>query len=138
LTLAGLYAFSSVFTYLMQFWMTDVAQKSVYMLRKEVEAKFERLPLGFYDSRTHGEILSRAVNDMDSIASTLQQNLTQLVTSVVTVVGVIVVMLTISWLLTIVVVVTLPISLLITGTIAKRSQTFFRRQQMSLGELNGH
>ena len=138
LILAGLYAFSAIFQYLQQFLMTDVAQKSVYAMRKEVEAKFERLPLSFYDTRTHGEILSRAVNDMDSIASTLQQNLTQLITSVVMVVGVIVLMLTISPLLTLVVGLTLPISLLITGTIARRSQSFFRRQQMSLGQLNGH
>jgi ATP-binding cassette, subfamily B, multidrug efflux pump len=138
LVLAGLYASSSVFMYFQQFLMTDVAQKSVYALRREVEAKFERLPLSFYDGRTHGEILSRAVNDMDSIASTLQQNVTQLVTSVVMVVGVIVLMLTISPLLTLVVGLTLPISLFITATIAKRSQDFFRRQQMSLGQLNGH
>jgi ATP-binding cassette, subfamily B, multidrug efflux pump len=138
LILAGLYVFSSAFMYLMQFLMTEVAQKSVYAMRKEVEAKFDRLPLSFYDSRTHGEILSRAVNDMDSIASTLQQNLTQLITSVVTAVGVIVMMLTISPLLTLVVGLTLPISLFGTATIAKRSQTYFRRQQMSLGQLNGH
>jgi ATP-binding cassette, subfamily B, multidrug efflux pump len=138
LVLAGLYLVSSAFMYLMQFLMTEVAQKSVYELRKEVEAKFERLPLRFYDGRTHGEILSRAVNDMDSIASTLQQNLTQLITSVVMAVGVIVLMLTISPLLTVVVFVTLPVSLFITTTIAKRSQTYFRNQQMSLGQLNGH
>src|SRR5436309_11597420 len=118
--------------------MVGVAQKTVYTMRRQVEEKFERLPLSFYDSRTHGEILSRAVNDMDSIASTLQQNLTQLITSIVMVVGVIVLMLTISPLLTLVVGLTLPVSLFVTATIAKRSQDFFRRQQMSLGQLNGH
>src|SRR5712692_4034985 len=138
LIVVGLYAVSALFLYFQQYLMAGVAQKTVYAMRKQVEEKFERLPLKFYDSRTHGEILSRAVNDMDSISSTLQQNLTQLVTSVVTVVGVIVVMLTISPLLTVVVGLTLPISLFITAAIAKRSQTFFRRQQMSLGQLNGH
>ncbi len=138
LILGGLYLVSAIFMYIQQYMMTDVAQKSVYAMRRQVEEKFEHLPLKFYDSRTHGEILSRAVNDMDSISSTLQQNLTQLITSVVTVVGVVVLMLTISPLLTVVVVLTLPISLFITGTISKRSQTFFRRQQKSLGQLNGH
>src|SRR5437660_9234198 len=107
--LAGLYLVSSLFLYVQQYLMTDVAQKSVYAMRKQVEEKFERLPLSFYDSRTHGEILSRAVNDMDSISSTLQQNLTQLITSVITVVGVIVLMLTISPLLTVVVALTMPV-----------------------------
>ncbi|MEA2641405.1 MAG: ATP-binding cassette, subfamily multidrug efflux pump [Chloroflexota bacterium] len=138
LILVGLYLVSSLFQYIQQYLMTNVAQRSVYAMRKQVEEKFARLPLKFYDSRTHGEILSRAVNDMDSISSTLQQNLTQLITSIVTVVGVILLMLTISPLLTLVVGLTLPISLFITATIAKRSQTFFRRQQMALGELNGH
>jgi ATP-binding cassette, subfamily B, multidrug efflux pump len=138
LILIGLYVVSACFQYIQQYVMADVAQQTVYAMRKQVEEKFERLPLKFYDSRTHGEILSRAVNDMDNISSTLQQNLTQLITSVVTVVGVIVLMLTISPLLTLVVVLTLPLSLLITATIARRSQTFFRRQQMTLGQLNGH
>jgi ATP-binding cassette subfamily B protein len=138
LIVVGLYAVSALFLYFQQYLMAGVAQNTVYAMRKQVEEKFERLPLKFYDSRTHGEILSRAVNDMDSISSTLQQNLTQLITSIVTVVGVIVLMLTISPLLTVVVALTLPVSLFITATIAKRSQTFFRRQQMSLGQLNGH
>ncbi len=138
LIVVGLYAVSALFLYFQQYLMAGVAQNTVYAMRKKVEEKFERLPLKFYDSRTHGEILSRAVNDMDSISSTLQQNLTQLITSIVTVVGVIVLMLTISPLLTVVVALTLPVSLFITATIAKRSQTFFRRQQMSLGQLNGH
>ena len=138
LALLGLYLVSATFQYVQQYLMTDVAQKTVYAMRRQVEEKFERLPLRFYDTRTHGEIMSRAVNDMDSISSTLQQNLTQLIMSTVTVTGVIVLMLTISWLLTLVVVLTLPLSLFITTTIAKRSQTFFRRQQTSLGELNGH
>ena len=93
--------------------MSSVAQKTVYALRREVEAKFSRLPLKFFDSRTHGEILSRAVNDLDNISSTLQQNLTQLITSVLTLIGVIVMMLTISWILTLVIVLTLPLSIVI-------------------------
>jgi ATP-binding cassette, subfamily B, multidrug efflux pump len=94
--------------------------------------------LKFFDSRTHGEILSRAVNDMDNISTTLQQSITQLITSVVTLIGVIVMMLTISWLLSLVILITLPLSLLVTMGIAKRSQGYFRDQQRSLGHLNGH
>ncbi|MHB8620730.1 MAG: ABC transporter permease, partial [Chloroflexota bacterium] len=138
LIVLGLYLISALFQYIQQYVMAGVAQNTVYQMRKDVEEKFERLPLRFYDLRTHGELLSRAVNDMDNISSTLQQSLTQLITSVVTVVGVIVLMLTISPLLTLVVVLTLPLSLLITSNVIKRSQTYFARQQEALGELNGH
>ncbi|MDQ6643514.1 MAG: ABC transporter ATP-binding protein/permease, partial [Chloroflexota bacterium] len=138
LFLLGLYIISALFQYMQQYVMAGVAQKKVYTLRKQVEEKFERLPLKFYDGRPHGEILSRAVNDMDNISSTLQQSLTQLITSVVTIIGVVVIMLTISPLLTLVVAITLPLSVLVTTVIAKRSQTYFAQQQRALGELNGH
>ncbi|HET9267062.1 MAG TPA: ABC transporter ATP-binding protein, partial [Vicinamibacterales bacterium] len=136
--LVALYLISNVFQYLMQYLMANVAQKTVYKLRQEVEAKFDRLPLKFFDSRTRGEVMSRAVNDLDSISGTLQQNLTQLLTSVLTLIGVIVMMLTISWILTLGIVLTLPLSLVIVARIAKRSQTFFMQQQAALGALNGH
>ncbi|HKT38644.1 MAG TPA: ABC transporter ATP-binding protein [Ktedonobacterales bacterium] len=138
LILAGLYLISSIFGYAQQYIMAGVAQRTVYQMRRQVDEKLARLPLRYYDSRTHGEILSRAVNDMDNISTTLQQNLTQLITSVVTVIGVIIIMLTISPLLTLVVVITLPLSIVVTTVIAKRSQTYFARQQRALGELNGH
>jgi ATP-binding cassette subfamily B multidrug efflux pump len=138
LILMGLYLISACFQYVQQYLMANVAQKTVYAMRRQVEEKFERLPLKFYDSRTHGELLSRAVNDLDNISSTLQQSLTQLITSVITVIGVTVLMLTISPLLSLTVVLTLPLSLFITATIAKRSQAYFRRQQSALGQLNGH
>lgn len=137
-TLLALYVVSAAFLYLQQYLMSGVAQKTVYALRREVEAKFSRMPLRFFDSKTHGEILSRAVNDLDNISSTLQQNLTQLITSLLSVIGIVIMMLTISWILTIVVVLTLPLSVTIVTVIAKRSQAFFVRQQKSLGELNGH
>ncbi|MDN3015923.1 ABC transporter ATP-binding protein [Paenibacillus sp. BSR1-1] len=138
LLLIGLYILSAIFSYIQQYIMAGVAQKTVYNLRKEVVDKLNRLPLKYYDSRTHGEILSRAVNDVDNISTTLQQSLTQLITSVVTLVGVIVMMLTISPLMTLIVVVTLPLSFVATASIAKKSQTFFKGQQKSLGQLNGH
>jgi len=136
--LVALYVISAAFLYLQQYLMSGIAQRTVYALRQDVEAKFSRLPLKFFDSRTHGEILSRAVNDLDNISSTLQQNLTQLISSVLSVIGIIIMMLTISWILTLVVVLTLPLSVTIVAKIAKRSQAFFIRQQKALGELNGH
>jgi ATP-binding cassette subfamily B protein len=137
-TLLGLYVVSATFLYLQQYLMSGVAQKTVYALRRDVEAKFSRLPLKFFDSKTHGEILSRAVNDLDNISSTLQQNLTQLISSVLSVIGIIIMMLTISWILTVVVVLTLPLSVTFVAVVAKRSQGYFMRQQKALGALNGH
>ncbi|HJZ71215.1 MAG TPA: ABC transporter ATP-binding protein [Vicinamibacterales bacterium] len=138
LWLIALYIVANAFQYLMQYLMADAAQRTVYAMRREVEAKFDRLPLRFFDARTRGEVMSRAVNDLDSISSTLQQNLTQLLTSVLTLIGVIVMMLTISWILTIVIVLTLPLSIVVVARIARRSQKFFMKQQAALGAMNGH
>lgn len=138
LLLIGLYIISAAFSYIQQYIMAGVAQKTVYHLRKEVVDKLNRLPIKYFDSRTHGEILSRAVNDIDNISTTLQQSLTQLITSVITILGVIVMMLTISPLLTLIVVLTLPLSFIATANIAKKSQGYFKGQQASLGQLNGH
>jgi ATP-binding cassette subfamily B multidrug efflux pump len=138
LILLGLYIISSIFMYIQQYIMAAVAQKMVYVLRRQVEEKLSRLPLKYFDSRPHGEILSRAVNDMDNISTTLQQSLTQLITSAVTLVGVIVIMLFISPLLSLVVLITLPLSMLVTTVIAKRSQKYYVDQQRALGQLNGH
>jgi ATP-binding cassette, subfamily B, multidrug efflux pump len=138
LILLGLYVVSAAFIFIQQFLMAGVAQRAIYELRKEVDKKLSRLPLKYFDGRTHGEILSRAVNDMDNISSTLQQSVTQLITSSVTLIGVMVMMLSISVVLTLIVLITLPLSLVIVAGIAKRSQDFFRKQQSSLGDLNGH
>ena len=138
LILVGMYLVSAAFQYLQQYLMAGVAQKTVYALRREVDEKLERLPLSYYDSRTHGEILSLVANDLDNVSSTLQQNVTQAITSVVTLVGVIVMMLTISPLLTLVVGLTLPLSIAVTTVIAKRAQRYFLNQQNALGGLNGH
>ncbi|WAA13944.1 ABC transporter ATP-binding protein/permease [Fervidibacillus halotolerans] len=138
LLIIGLYLFSSLFTYIQQWIMAGVTQKTVYQLRKEVDEKLSRLPLKYYDSRTHGEILSRVVNDVDNISNTLQQSLTQLITSLVTLVGVIVMMITINIPMTLIVVLTLPLSFVITRMIISKSQNYFAGQQKALGELNGH
>jgi ATP-binding cassette, subfamily B, multidrug efflux pump len=138
LLLIGLYILSSLFSYIQQYIMAGVAQKTVYVLRKDVDDKLSRLPLKFFDARTHGEILSRVTNDVDNIANTLQQSLTQLITSLATIIGVIVMMLSISPLLTLVVILTLPLYVVVTTFIAKRSQKYFAAQQKELGALNGH
>ena len=138
LILLGLYIISSIFMYIQQYIMAGVAQRTMYQLRKEVDEKLSRLPLKYFDSRTHGEIMSRAVNDMDNLSTTLQQSITQVISSTVTLIGVVVLMLTISPLLSLIVVLTFPLSMIVTVGIAKRSQNYFRRQQRALGELNGH
>jgi ATP-binding cassette subfamily B protein len=138
LTLVVLYVASAIFSYIQQYLMAGVAQTTVYDLRRDIDSKLSRLPLKFYDGRTHGEILSRVTNDVDNIATTLQQSLTQLITSVVTIVGVIVIMLTLSPLLTLIVLITMPMYAVVTAFVAKRSQRHFAAQQKELGELNGH
>lgn len=138
LILIVLYLISALFGYIQQYIMAGVAQKTVFDLRNEVNEKLSRLPLKYFDSRTHGEILSRVVNDVDNISSTLQQSLTQLITSVITILGVIVMMLTISPLLTLILILTLPLSFLAIKAIASRSQKHFMGQQKALGQLNGH
>lgn len=136
--LVGLYIFSAFFSYFQQYIMAGVSQGTVFQLRKDVNEKLACLPLKYYDDRPHGETLSRVVNDVDNISSTLQQSLTQLITAIVTIVGVIVMMIVISPFMTLIVLLTLPLSFAVTIGIAKRSQKFFRGQQKALGELNGH
>ncbi|WP_314302511.1 ABC transporter ATP-binding protein [Brevibacillus parabrevis] len=137
-TLIGLYLFSSLFAYIQQYVMASVAQKTVYTLRKEVNEKLARLPLKYFDERTHGEIMSRVVNDVDTISGTLQQSLTQTITSIITLVGVVVMMLTISPLMTVILMLTLPLSVVVIKLVASRSMPHFKGQQQALGELNGH
>ncbi|MDT3425500.1 ATP-binding cassette subfamily B protein [Paenibacillus forsythiae] len=138
LILGGLYLLSALFSYMQQYVMAGVAQSVVFDMREQINSKLERLPLKYFDSRTHGEILSRATNDVDNISTTLQQSLTQLITSVITIIGIIIMMLTISPWLTLITIITLPLSFVAIIGITKRSQTYFVSQQKSLGQLNGH
>ncbi|MDW7674346.1 MAG: ABC transporter ATP-binding protein [Bacillota bacterium] len=133
-----LYLLSALFSFLQQYIMAGVAQKTVYHLRKDTDQKLARLPLKYYDANPHGETLSRVINDIDNISNTLQQSLTQLITSLITLLGVIIMMLTISPLMTLIVIFTLPLSILVTVMVASRSQKYFKGQQKSLGELNSH
>ncbi|MBN2351087.1 MAG: ABC transporter ATP-binding protein [Spirochaetales bacterium] len=136
--LVMLYLVSAFFNWVQQYQMAGVSQKLVYDMRRDVDEKFSRLPLKYFDGRTHGEIMSRVTNDIDNISSTLQQSVTQLITSVCTILGVLVMMLTISPILTLITLVTLPLSMLVTSRIAKASQKNFADQQRELGVLNGH
>ena len=137
-TLGVLYAFSAFFSYIQQHIMVGLSQKVVYDMRRDINSKLSRLPLKFFDTRTHGEILSRVTNDVDNISTTLQQSITQLISSVVTLVGILVMMLTISPLMTLICFVTLPSYAIVTKVIAGKSQKHFKEQQKNLGELNGH
>lgn len=133
-----LYLGSSLFSFLQQYVMSSVAQRTVYDMRKELKEKMARLPLRYYDTRSNGDILSRAVNDMDNIANTLQQALTQAITAIVQIVGVLIMMLTISWQMTLIVVATVPLSIILVAIVASRSQKYFGAQQKNLGVLNDH
>jgi ATP-binding cassette, subfamily B, multidrug efflux pump len=138
LILIGLYLASSLFSYVQQYIMSSVAQKTVYDLREDVSEKLRKLPLNYFDGRPNGEILSRVTNDIDTIGSTLQQSLTQFITSIVTIIGIIIMMLSISPILTLISIVSLPISIFTIRPILKRSQKYFAAQQRTLGQLNGH
>ncbi|EUJ63220.1 ABC transporter ATP-binding protein/permease [Listeria fleischmannii FSL S10-1203] len=131
-----LYIGSSVFSFIQQYVMSSVAQRTVYDMRRDLKEKMARMPLKYYDTRSNGDILSRAVNDMDNIANTLQQSLTQAITAIVQIIGVLIMMLTISWQMTLIVVATVPLSIIIVGIIASKSQAFFAAQQRNLGILN--
>ncbi|MEI6101678.1 MAG: ABC transporter ATP-binding protein [Eubacteriales bacterium] len=133
-----LYVLSSTLSFMMGFLMSTVSQKVVFRMRNDVKEKLDRLPLKYFDEHTHGEILSRVTNDMDNIATTLQQSLGQLITSLVTIIGAMVMMISISPLMTLIALVTLPLSAVITMRIAKASQKYYADQQKILGQLNGH
>lgn len=133
-----LYLLSTVFSYFQGWIMTQVSQETTYRFRKDISEKINRMPLRYFDSRTHGDVLSRITNDVDTVSQTLNQSLTQIVTSVTLISGILIMMLTISWLMTLVTLLILPISFGFIGIIIKRSQKLFMNQQVTLGNLNGH
>ncbi|MEN8905853.1 MAG: ABC transporter ATP-binding protein [Clostridiales bacterium] len=138
LILIGMYIMSYLFMVLMGLVMSGVAQKTVRDMRSEVERKLNKLPLKYFDKHPHGDILSRVSNDIDTISVTLQQSLTQVITSAITIIGYIIMMFTISFILTLIVIVTLPLYIVVTAKIAKKSQKYFAAQQKELGDLSGH
>lgn len=134
---AAIYLVSALFGWLQGYVMAGVVQRVVYRLRRDVDMKLARLPLKYYDSHPRGDILSRVTNDIDNIANTLQQTLTQIVTSVLLLLGVLVLMFTISPMLAVISLVTVPISGVVTVLIVKRSQKQFKLQWERTGSLNG-
>ncbi len=137
-TLSIFYIFNIAANYLQQYIMAGISQNLVKNIRTKMIQKLNRLHLRFFDSNSHGDILSRFTNDIDTISSSLQQALVQVFSSVISIIGVIVMMLTISPLMTLLTILTLPLSILSTSFIAKQSQNLFRKQQKLLGEINGH
>ncbi|ERJ00009.1 MULTISPECIES: ABC transporter ATP-binding protein [Eubacteriales] len=138
LWLLGLYALSAAFSYVQGFIMNGVSQQVSYNLRRDISQKINRLPLAYFDRQTHGEVLSRVTNDVDTVATTLNQSLTQMVTAVATLAGVLYMMLSISVWMTLVALVMLPISVGLISTVVKKSQKHFVGQQKYLGNVNGH
>ena len=137
LILLALYIASALFSFIQGYIMTGISQKLTYRLRKEISEKINRLPMNYFDKMTHGEILSRITNDVDTLSQSLNQSATQLITSVTTIIGVLVMMLSISPLMTIIALLILPVSMLFISLIVKRSQKYFKNQQEYLGHVNG-
>ena len=128
----------AILGYLQNFLMSGVAQKVSYQLRDQINKKMNRLPLSFYDKTTHGETLSLISNDVDTVSTTLNQSLTQMITAITTLLGVLVMMFSISGWMTLTSLITLPLSFLIISLVVRRSQRHFRAQQEYLGHVNGH
>ncbi|MDD4699217.1 MAG: ABC transporter ATP-binding protein [Oscillospiraceae bacterium] len=134
----ALYAFSGIFGFVQSFVMAKIAQKTVYNMRNDVDVKLNRLPMKYFDTYTHGEILSRVTNDIDNVSNTLQQSLTQVISAVVTIISVTIMMLSISLILTLITICTLPLIIIITMFVAKRSKKQFKANQQELGNISGH
>jgi ATP-binding cassette subfamily B protein len=138
LTLVGLYGLSALFSYIQGFVMAGVAQKVSFNMRRNLSIKINKMPLKYFDKTSHGEVLSRITNDVDTVSQTLSQSLSQIITSATTVVGVLFMMFSISWMMTIVALLIIPLSMFVVIFIVKRSQKFFKEQQKYLGNVNGH
>lgn len=137
LTVMGMYVLSGSFGFIQGWLMTGVSQKMTYRMRKDISEKIHRIPMKYYESNTHGEVLSRVTNDVDTLGMNLNQSITQLITSVTTIIGVLVMMLSISPLMTLIALLILPISTILVMLVVKKSQKYFKQQQEYLGHVNG-
>ena len=138
LTLAVLYGISSLFMFVQGYIMSGVAQKVTYNMRLAISKKVNVLPLKYFDRVTHGEVLSRVTNDVDTVSVTLSQSMSQIITSVASILGVLYMMFSISFFMTLVALVVMPIAFFIVSRVIKRSQVYFKQQQKYLGHVNGH
>ncbi len=137
LTVMGMYVLSGSFMFVQGWLMSGVSQKMTYRMRKDISEKIHRIPMKYYESNTHGEVLSRVTNDVDTLGMSLNQSITQLITSVTTLIGVLVMMLSISGILTVMALLILPISTVLVMLVVKKSQKYFKQQQEYLGHVNG-
>ena len=138
LTALGLYLLSALFSYIQGWLMADVAMEVSYDLRQALMDKVHRIPFRYFDGTTHGEVLSRLTNDVDTVNRTLNQSIGQIITSAVTVLGILGMMLSISWQMTLIAVLIVPLSFATMMGIIKASQKFFGQRQEYLGHVNGH
>ena len=137
LILLGLYVISAIFSYIQGFIMSGISQKVSYNLRKAISEKINRMPLKYFDSKTHGEVLSRVTNDIDTLSQNLNQSLSQVISSTTTIIGVLIMMLSISVQMTLVSLIMLPVSMILIMLVVKKSQKYFKQQQEYLGHVNG-
>ena len=137
LTLLGLYLLSAIFSFVQGFTMTGVSQKLTYKLRNDIAVKINKLPMKYFDTKTHGEVLSIITNDIDTLSMNLNQSVTQIITSICTIIGILIMMLSISWQMTLISLIILPIAGILVKFIVSKSQKYFRAQQDYLGHVNG-
>ena len=138
LILLGIYVLSLILSYIQAWIMSGVTQKVTYRLREEISLKINRLPLNYYDKQTHGEVLSRITNDVDTMSQSLTQSIQMIFTSLITIIGILYMMITISWQMTLMAVVIVPLSAIVAMSVVKNGQKYFIQQQKTLGVVNGH
>jgi len=138
LILLGIYVLSLILSYIQAWIMSGVTQKVTYRLREEISLKINRLPLNYYDKQTHGEVLSRITNDVDTMSQSLTQSIQMIFTSLITIIGILYMMITISWQMTLMAVVIVPLSAIVAMSVVKNGQKYFIQQQKTLGDVNGH
>ena len=138
LILLGIYVLSLILSYIQAWIMSGVTQKVTYRLREEISLKINRLPLNYYDKQTHGEVLSRITNDVDTMSQSLTQSIQMIFTSLITIIGILYMMITISWQMTLMAVVIVPLSAIVAMSVVRNGQKYFIQQQKTLGEVNGH
>ena len=138
LLLLCIYVLSGILSYIQAWIMSGVTQKVTYRLREEISLKINRLPLNYYDKQTHGEVLSRITNDVDTMSQSLTQSIQMIFTSLITIIGILYMMITISWQMTLMAVVIVPLSAIVAMSVVRNGQKYFIQQQKTLGEVNGH
>lgn len=138
LILLGIYVLSGILSYIQAWIMSGVTQKVTYRLREEISLKINRLPLNYYDKQTHGEVLSRITNDVDTMSQSLTQSIQMIFTSLITIIGILYMMITISWQMTLMALIIVPLSAVAAMSVVKNGQKYFIQQQKTLGNVNGH